>query len=58
LNSRLPVSFYVVAFVAVALSLAALLLSIQTESSGWAAAAGLISAAGGFTAYWLLKRSK
>jgi hypothetical protein len=58
LNSRPPTSFYLVAFAAVAFSVAALVLSVQTESSGYAAAAGLIAAAGGFTAYWLLKRSR
>jgi hypothetical protein len=56
--ARLPTSFYVVAFVAVTFSVAALVLSIQTEGSGYAAAAGLIAAAGGFATYLLLKRRK
>jgi hypothetical protein len=56
LSSRPPTSFYIVAFVAVTFSVAALVLSIQTEGSGYAAAAGLIAAAGCFVAYLLLKR--
>jgi hypothetical protein len=56
--NRPSTSFFIVAFVAVTFSVAALILSIQTEGSGWAAAAGLIAAAGCFTAYLLLKRSK
>jgi hypothetical protein len=56
LSSRPPTSSYIVAFVAVAFSVAALALSIQTEDSAYAAAAGLIAAAGCFVAYLLLKR--
>jgi hypothetical protein len=57
-TNRPPTGFYVVAFAAVALSVAALVLSVQSEDSGAAAAAGLIAAAGCFVAAWMLKRSR
>lgn len=48
--------FFVVGFVALALVIAGLVLSVQDESSGIAAAATSIGAVGFFICYWLLKR--
>jgi hypothetical protein len=50
--------FYAVAFLALAFSIAALVLSVQTEEPAFAAAAGLIGAIGFFACYWMLKRER
>jgi len=50
--------FYVVAFLALVFSIAALVLSVQTEGAGFAAAAGLIGALGFLACYWMLKRDR
>jgi len=50
--------FYAVAFFALAFSIAALVLSVQTEGAGFAAAAGLIGAIGFLACYWMLKRER
>jgi hypothetical protein len=55
MNGRPSASFFAVASIAVALAVAALVLSVQTEDSAYAAAAGVIGAIGCFVAARMLK---
>jgi hypothetical protein len=57
MSQRPPAIFYVVGFVALALSIAGFVLSIQNEDAGIAAAATGIGAAGFLSCAWMLKRS-
>lgn len=58
MNERPPARFYAIAFVTLALSIAALVLSVQSDNSGIAAAAGVIGAVGFFACYRMLKRER
>jgi hypothetical protein len=58
MNDHLPARFYAIAFAALALSIAAFVLSLQNDDPGLAAAAGGISALGFIACVWMLKRER
>jgi hypothetical protein len=54
----LPARFYMVAFIAVALSVAGFALSFQSEDSAVAAGAGVVAAVGFVVCAWMLKQQR
>lgn len=57
MSGRPPAVFYVIGFLALALSIAGFALSIQDDDAGIAAAATGIGAVGFLSCAWMLKRS-
>jgi hypothetical protein len=55
-SPRPPTIFYIVGFLALALSIAGFVLSVQEQSAGIAAAATGIGAVGFLSCAWMLKR--